>query len=99
MLDARAVTGAVHTVTHDGGLERGVVLELVLLDAVVGPVAQRRMGRVRRREVQVQRPQQRGRGLAAGRGRAAVGDGGVRSLKRRGVIERGHSDGRPHPRL
>ncbi len=46
-----------------GGLEGGVVLQLVLLDAVVGPVAQGRVGRV---EVQVQRAQQRGRGLAAG---------------------------------
>ncbi len=79
-----------------GGLEGGVVLQLVLLDAVVGPVAQGRVGRV---EVQVQRAQQRGRGLAAGRRRAAVGDGGVRSLKRRGVIERGHRYGRTHPRL
>ncbi len=72
------------------------MLQLVLLDAVVGPVAQGRVGRV---EVQVQRAQQRGRGLAAGRRRAAVGDGGVRSLNRRGVIERGHRYGRTHPRL
>lgn len=75
------------------------MLQLVLFDAVIRPVGQRRAAgqRVRRVQMQVQRAQQRGRRLTAGGRRAAVGNGGVRSLKRRGVVERGHRYGRPHP--
>lgn len=82
----------------------GVLLQLVLLDAVVGPLAEGGDAgdggvgvRGRRVEVEVERTQQ-GRGrLAAGRRGAAVGDGGVRPLEGSGVLVGGHSDGGPGP--
>lgn len=94
--------------TH-GRLAPAVVLQLILLYAVVGPLGKggnacRRVWmrvrvRGRRVQVEIERAQQGGGGLAAGGGGAAVGDCGVRSLERSGVIERRHGDGRPGPRL
>lgn len=90
----------------DGGLTAGVLLQLVLLDAVVGPLAEGGDAgdggvRVRGRgvEVQVERAQQGGGRLAAGRRGAAVGDGGVRPLEGGCVLVGGHGDGSPGPRL
>lgn len=90
----------------DGGLTPGVLLQLILLDAVIGPLAEGGDAgnggeRVRGRgvEVQVERAQQGGGRLAAGGRGAAVGDGGVRPLEGGGVLVRGHGDGGPGPRL
>lgn len=90
----------------DGGLTAGVLLQLVLLDAVVGPLAEGGDAgdggvRVRGRgvQVQVERAQQGGGRLAAGRRGAAVGDGGVRPLEGGCVLVGGHGDGSSGPRL
>ena len=97
------------SLTHRG-LCACVLLLLILLDAVIRPLAkggdaaQRvwigvwvlvsvRVG-WRGVQVEVERAQQGGGGLAAGGGGAAVGDGGVGSLEGEGVIERWHRNGR-----
>lgn len=95
--------------THGGLAARGVLLQLVFLDAVIGPLdegghAAHRVGvgvRVGGRGVQVEieRAQQGGRRLAAGGGGAAVGDGGVGPLERSAVLVRWHRDGRSRPSL
>lgn len=68
------------------------MLQLVLLDAVVVPVGEGRVG-CGAKERQVEGAQERGRGVATGGGGAAVGDGGVRSLERAGVVVGGDGDG------
>lgn len=95
--------------THGGLTAHGVLLQLILLDAVVGPLgeggdAAHRVGegvRVGGRgvQVEVEGAQQGGGRLTAGGGGAAVGDGGVGPLEGGAVLERRHCDGRPHPRL
>lgn len=45
--------------------------------------------------MKIERAQKGGGGLAAGGGGAAVGDCGVRSLERSGVIKRRHRNGCP----
>lgn len=84
------------TLTH-GGLAPGVLLQLVLLYAVIGPLGKggnsghwvRMWVRVRGRgaQVKIEGAQQGGGRLAAGGGGAAVGNGGVRSFKRSAVFK------------
>lgn len=97
-----------YPLTH-GGLTPTVLLQLIFLYAVIGPLAKGgNTGHwvwmcVRVRgwgvEVEIKRSQQGGGWLAAGGGRAAVGDGGVRSLERSGVFKWRHRDGSSRPRL
>lgn len=91
--------------THGGLTADGVLLQLVLLDAVVGPLgeggdAAHWVGVGGRGvQVEVEGAQQGGGRLAARRGGAAVGDGGVGPLEGGTVLERRHCNGRPHSRL
>lgn len=68
------------------------MLQLVLLDAVIVPVGEGRVGGGAK-ERQVEGAHEGGRGVATGGGGAAVGDSGVRSFERAGVIVRGDGDG------
>lgn len=76
--------------TH-GGLRGIVLLQFVLLDAVVVPVGEGRVGGGAKKR-QVEGVHEGGRGVATGGGGAAVGDGGVRSLERAGLIVGGDGD-------
>lgn len=70
-------------------LRPGLLLQLVLLDAGAGTMGPGRVGGAQQAPGHTQRG-----GLAAGGGGAAVRDGGVRPLRRGGVVTGGHSCGR-----